>query len=155
MPYELEKIAEDVYAVAQNGKFKTGLSWKESMNLATKMSAKKKSFRLLTLQEAYDLTHKDENFKNEIMKPYWIWNLEQFNKADVKESSAIGELIRLGKFKEPKEKVWKGGIYYENGKSSVRSGWNTLGGLLCFYAIASVPAVKSRRGLAVFKLVKK
>jgi len=130
-----------------------------------------KRYTSLPAQKSYDLVHKDKNFK-EMMKRYWIHNREvilesgcvvpdpvviESNgklalegtcrkiKVDIDESSVFKTLTKAGLMKKPKKKVWDGGISFENGEASVRSGWASDEG--CFHAAAYRPSHRTDRGV--------
>lgn len=144
MNIKLKKIGK-YYLAYEGNKPKINLNWFEQNDLAKKMSTDKKKYRLLTLQEAYDECSNSE-FK-ELMEKYWIYNFESFKKGETTEDTAIDELMKRGQFKYS-GKVYKGGIYFEDGLSAVGSDWGRDGG--CFSADAGWPSLRGSVGFAVF-----
>lgn len=127
---------------------------------------------LLPVKRAYELCHKDSNFK-EINKTKWFHNAEL---VDVNRQGVIAKPYVVERNGQPayegtlkkakidtndvrvtlkdaglldgKEKIYQRGIYPENGLASVRSDWDTDGG--CFYANALRPSYRDSDGLPGF-----
>ncbi len=130
-------------------------------------------YTLLPLQDAYNLAHMDNVFKT-MVKNYWIHNREvilekgeiivdpvvkevegelrydgKTIKAEINESDVFDTLVKAGLLKKPKKKVWEGSVSFENGETSVRSGWDTDGG--CFLALAYRPSDRDACGVVALR----
>ena len=141
-----------------------------------------RNYGISVLQENYDLVHsktpEGKAFK-QLNKEHWFHNAEVFRKTadgvivfprpkvvekqgdlvyegeskkiELKDN-AVDTLTAAGLFKKGENKVWKGGIGFDDkGQSSVLSNW--LGGEDCFYANSYGPSDRSDDGLAAFTLV--
>ncbi|MEM5804785.1 MAG: hypothetical protein QXU82_02995 [Candidatus Aenigmatarchaeota archaeon] len=132
-------------------------------------------YTLLPLQTSCDLAHKDKEFKK-MNVDYWLHNepviLEvgeiiahpivkevdgelkydytpsKMIKTEINESDVFDTLMKAGLLKEPKKKVYRGGIDFEDGEASVRSNWYSDGG--CFSAYAYRPSYRDDHGVAAF-----
>lgn len=131
------------------------LDWNQTTELAKHLDV-----RLPTLQESHDETYKNAKFKEEIMRPYWIWNAEQiFRTGSVQvngkkinvtiDSSDVPKTLENAKLFKTNNKIWRGSIWSDdNGVSSVRSGWVAIEGR--FVANALWPSDRGSAGVAVF-----
>ncbi len=134
-------------------------------------------YTLMPLQRSYDLIHSDskegKDFKK-LMESYWAHNREAFRRPNIvypdpmvvevegnlvyegqtkevkiNDGDVFDTLMRAGLFKEPKQKVWRGSVYFDdNGESSVWSSWDRDEG--CFAAGSFRPSCWYSVGLAVF-----
>jgi hypothetical protein len=130
-------------------------------------------YSLQPLQTTCNLTHSNtmegRNFKEFVMVPGWIYNLERLRSPDmifpdsstsVKDGKfvyegnpvkskitdkVVGTLAKAGLMKKPKKKVCDDCINLENGESSVWSYWGSGGG--CFVATAGGPSLRYDLGV--------
>ncbi len=156
------------------GNFITNLDWYQQVFLGHMISAKaKKPYKLLTLQQSYDLVHSNDAFKN-TLSHLWIYDREMLTEggqiftdpivieaqsrlqlaavskrksAEINRDDVVATLVNAGLFKEPEEKIWKENISFEKGEASVRSDWGTGEG---FGASAGGPSGRSGTGVVAF-----
>lgn len=156
--------------------FVAGLDKYQQVFLGQLISVKAgKRYTLLPLQTSYDLVHKDKEFKK-MAVDYWFHNIENileigeimpspiavekdeklaFEGKTVKADIDVGSVTKTlastkpKLFEKPKHKVRDWGITYENGISSVGSGWGAVGG--CFAAYAGRPSGRLDRGVVALR----
>jgi len=67
----------------------------------------------------------------------------------INKNDAIDTLVKAGVMKEPTHKVYRGGVYFEDGLSSLWSSWGAAGG--CPGAVADWLSLRGDDGLAAFE----
>jgi len=157
----------------QQGYISDGIS-----QLISKHHEKDIRYSLHPLQRSYDLVHKKtkegKKFYEFIMELGWIHNLERMRKpnmvfadsmtiinddnfdyngnpvkAEINTDDVIDTLTKTELFKEGKNKIYHGSVWFDNnGESSVRSSWDRGEG--CFDAYSLRPSDGGSCGFAVF-----